>query len=86
MKATYRFKVIEYSSFYAVRDIQTGQDHPMGDGVDTLFTKTGKPMRCGTEYFRKTWERFLNDSPDETLEAYFPDTFRKENESIEEAL
>ncbi len=30
-----RFQVIEYSSFFAVRDTHTGQEHPMGDGVDT---------------------------------------------------
>jgi hypothetical protein len=69
-----RFQVIEYSSFYAVRDSVTGNEHPMGDGVDTLSTPTGKIMRCGTEYFRKTWEKALNETPSETLEAYFPDT------------
>ena len=68
----HRFKVIEYSSFYAVRDTTTGKEHPMGDGVDTLFTPTGKAMRCGTEHFRKTWERSLNANPSETEEAYFP--------------
>jgi hypothetical protein len=68
---TKRFSVIEYSSFYAVRDNTTGEQHPMGDGVDTLITPTGRTMRCGTEYFRKTWERSLNANEAETAEAYF---------------
>jgi hypothetical protein len=66
-----RFKVIEYSSFYAVRDTQTNKEHAMGDGVDTLSTRSGKSMRPGSEYFRKTWQRFLNSDPNETEEAYF---------------
>lgn len=74
----HRFLVVEYSSFYAVRDKETGKEHPMGDGVDTLSTRTGKMMRPGSEYFRKSWQRFLNESPDETLEAYFPEQYKKE--------
>ena len=70
-----RFQVIEYSSFYAVYDTQTGNEYPMSDGVDSLFTQTGKSIKPGTEYFRETWERSLNENPDETLEAYFPEQF-----------
>ncbi len=66
-----RFKVIEYSSFYSVKDTQTGKEHSMSDGVDSLFTPNGKAMKPGSEYFRKTWERVLNEDPDETAEAYF---------------
>ena len=66
------FTVVEYSSFYAVRHNPSGDEHPMGDGVDTLFTPTGRAMRCGTEYFRRTWERALNADWRSTLEAYFP--------------
>ncbi len=69
----HRFQVIEYSSYYAVRDRETGKECAMGDGVDTILTSTGKSMKCGSEYFRKTWQRFLNSDPDETLEAYFPE-------------
>jgi hypothetical protein len=68
----HRFKVIEYSSFFAVHDTESGKQHPMGDGVDTLSTKTGRTMRPGSEYFRRTWERALNENPAETAEAYFP--------------
>ena len=35
------FTVIEYSSFFAVRHNPTGDEHPMGDGADTLFTEDG---------------------------------------------
>ena len=65
------FSVIEYSSFYAVRNNETGKEYPMSDGVDTLFTRNGKAMRPGSEYFRKTWEKSLNHNPSETMEAYF---------------
>ena len=43
------FSVIEYSSFFAVRHNPSGEEHPMGDGVDTLFTPTGKPMNPGAK-------------------------------------
>ena len=66
------FSVIEYSSFFAVRHNPSGEEHPMGDGVDTLFTPTGKPMNPGAKGFVKHWERCLNESWGETLEAYFP--------------
>lgn len=67
------FSVIEYSSFYAVRHNPSGKEHPMGDGVDTLLTATGRAMRPGSEHFRRTWERCLNQDERETLEAYFPE-------------
>jgi len=75
----HRFKVVEYASFFAVRDSITGEEHVMSDGVDVLSTPTGKSMKPGSEYFRKTWERALNESPDEILEACFPEQFNKEN-------
>jgi hypothetical protein len=73
-----RFEVVEFSTGFAVRDTVTGQQQWMGDGVDTLFDEEGKSLSPGTEAFRKTWEEGLNETPDETLEAYFPDTHRKE--------
>jgi hypothetical protein len=66
-----RYRVIEYSSYYAVLDMITGRQRTMGDGVDTLCTATGKAMRPGSEHFRKTWERELNATPSETEDAYF---------------
>lgn len=66
-----RFKVIEYSGGYELLDTKTGQSHWLSDGVDSLFTSTGKSMIPGTEYFRKTWERTFNWNIQETLEAYF---------------
>ncbi len=66
-----RFKVIEYTSHYAVQDTETGQAASMSDGVDVLFTKSGRAMKPGSEYFRKAWQRSLNENPTETAEAYF---------------
>ncbi len=79
MRRRHRFKVIEYSSGFAVLDTVTAREAWMGDGVDTLFTRTGRAMRPGSEHFRRTWQRALNADADETLLAYFPDQHRKEN-------
>lgn len=69
----HRFKVIEYSTGYAVRDTQSGRQEWMSDGVDALSTPTGRPMKPGSEYFRRTWQKALNESASETAEAYgFP--------------
>ncbi len=69
----HRFEVIEYASYYAVRDRETGKEAAMYDGVDVMTTPTGKTMRPGTEYFRKAWQRSLNENESETAEAYFGD-------------
>jgi hypothetical protein len=66
------FSVIEYSSFFAVRHNPTGDEHPMGDGVDTLFDEHGKALTPGTPGFIESWEQALNADEQETLEAYFP--------------
>ncbi len=66
-----RFKVIEFTSHYAVQDTETGKVASMSDGVDVLTTKNGRAMKPGSEYFRKTWERSLNENAGETAEAYF---------------
>ena len=66
-----QFSVVEYSSGFAIVNNQTGKQHWLSDGVDALFTKSGKAMRPGSEYFRKTWERSFNQNADETMEAYF---------------
>lgn len=65
------FSVIEYSSFFAVRHIPSGAEHPMGDGVDTLFDED-QALVPGTPGFIETWEVALNSEPGETLSAYFP--------------
>ena len=67
------FSVVEYTSFFAVRHNPTGEEKPMGDGVDTLFTPTGKAMSPGAKGFVSTWEKSLNANEGETLEAYFPE-------------
>jgi hypothetical protein len=68
-----RFKVIEHMDGYAVYDTVSGKDHWMSDGVDAVFTRSGRAMSPGTAGFIEAWERDLNSSPSETAEAYgFP--------------
>lgn len=66
------FTVVEYSSFFAVRHNPSGDEHPMGDGVDSLFDDDGHALCPGMPDFIETWERVLNDDEDTTLESYFP--------------
>lgn len=66
------FSVIEYSSFFAVRHNPTGDEHPMGDGVDTLFHEDDHALSPGTPSFTAKWEHVLNADEQSTLEAYFP--------------
>ena len=73
MKKYGRFTVVEFNSGYAVRDRKTREEHWMSDGVGALTTGTGKALRPGSEYFRRTWTRALNSNQSETLEAYFPE-------------
>jgi len=67
------FAVIEHHSFFAVQHIPTGQQHPMGDGVDALSNDDGETLIPGTPGFVEAWEAALNANKGETLEAYFPD-------------
>jgi hypothetical protein len=73
-----RFSVIEYSSFFAVRDNASGDESPMGDGVDTLWRDDDTAMSPGDSDFVETWESLLNSDSDMTLGAYFPDSPRNE--------
>ena len=77
MAETKLFSVIEYSSFFAVRHNATGEEHPMGDGVDTLSVDredgSTETLCPGTPGFIEAWEEALNEDEDETLEAYFPE-------------
>jgi hypothetical protein len=67
------FTVVEYSSFFAVRHNPSGDEHPMGDGVDTLFDQEGEALVPGTLGFIESWEDVLNADARTTLEAYFPE-------------
>lgn len=73
------FRVFEYSTGYVLKHVKSGQERWLGDGVDTLFDRNGRALTPGTERFRLTWERVLNENPDETMEAYFPELHKKEN-------
>jgi len=66
------FIVIEYSSFFAVRHNPSGDEHPMGDGVDSLFDEDAKALVPGSLGFIEVWEDVLNADALTTLEAYFP--------------
>lgn len=67
------FTVVEYGSFFAVRHNPSGDEHPMGDGVDTLFDEAGEALVPGTPGFTEAWEEVLNADARTTLEAYFPE-------------
>lgn len=66
-----RFKVIEYGSGYALLDTETGQENWLSDGVDTMFTPTGKSMSPGSEYFRRAWEKAINSMSEEEVEDLY---------------
>jgi len=65
------FTVVEYGSHYSVRHNRSGREAVMGDGVDVVFDKDGHALSPGTEKFRRQWQRDLNASAEETMEAYF---------------
>jgi hypothetical protein len=46
-----RFKLVEYSSGYAVLDMITGDEAWIGDGVDTIFRESGPAYSPGTQAF-----------------------------------
>lgn len=73
-----RFVCIECSSFFEVYDTQSGRRASMGDGVDTLFSEEDTAFRPGTPGFVDLWTASLNQDPQETLEAYFPEIFEME--------
>lgn len=66
------FSVIEYLSFFAVRHHPSGDEHPLGDGVDTLIDEDGRALVPGMPGFTEAWEAVLNADEAATLEAYFP--------------
>lgn len=76
-----RFEIVEYTSFFAVVDTVTGQERPLGDGVDTLFDAEGTSIMPGTLEFCERWAAALNADEAETLEAYFPEQAALENRS-----
>jgi hypothetical protein len=69
------FSVVEYSSFFAVRHTPSGDEHPMGDGVDSLFDDDGHALCPGTPDFISAWEQVLNADAASTFESYFPEHF-----------
>ncbi len=75
-----RFECVEHSSGFNVTDRITGESHGMSDGVDVDFGTEDSPLTVGMEGFREAWEASLNENQDETLEAYFPEQFEREND------
>lgn len=73
-----RFKAIEYASGFAVLDTVTGQESWISDGVDILFTPTGRAVSPGSKTFLRKLEHSLNNPAYETLEAYFPEQYERE--------
>lgn len=74
------FSVVEYSSFYAVRHNPTGEERPMGDGVDAVFIDGddgAENVPAGDPRLIPLWEDALNADEDETLAAYFPELWEE---------
>jgi hypothetical protein len=63
--------------------MQTGEERPLGDGVDTLFDADEMPISPGTPCFCQAWAEALNADECETLEAYFPELHEKESRDQE---
>jgi hypothetical protein len=66
------FSVIEYFSHFAVLHNPSGDEQPMGDGVDMLFDQAGHALQPGSPGFTEAWEDVLNAEATSTLAAYFP--------------
>jgi len=77
-----RFIVHEHFNGFSVEDSHTGQSHWMSDGVDCVHTGDSEdPFDCmppGGELFCREWACQLNSCEQETLEAYFPETWSEE--------
>lgn len=67
------FTVVEYLSFFAIRHNPSGQEHPMGDGVDSVY-EGETALSPGSPGFLEKWQEQI-DSDDQSvlMEAYFPD-------------
>jgi hypothetical protein len=76
-----RFIVIEYHSFFAIRDTRTGNERLLGDGVDSLFDADGNGISPGTPGFCQAWADALNADECETFEAYFTEPVDQEKRS-----
>ena len=62
----------QYFSHFAVRHNPSGDEQPMGDGVDMLFDQEGHTLQPGSPGFTEAWEDVLNADGTSTLAAYFP--------------
>jgi hypothetical protein len=67
---TKHFEVGEFSSGFQLLHVASGLTHWLGDGTDVNVRDELKP---GEDGFREHWEEMLNQNPEETAEAYFPD-------------
>lgn len=67
----YRFWWYEASDGYYAYDNLTGESRGMGDGVDMLFTPSGRPMSPGTAAFNRAMDRWFRSDQTTIGEAYF---------------
>jgi hypothetical protein len=76
-----RFMVREHINGFSLEDTKTGQTHWLSDGVDCVsYSDDGDWISPGTLGFCEMWANDMNGDEATTLEAYFPETFAKENE------
>jgi|GEM_PF-3889584 len=86
-----RFVVREWASGYDVNDTVTNADHWLSDGVDVVSFAVPNGYReddgdmlsdwvpyAGTFGMQTEWQEAFNLTPEETLEAYWPEQYAKE--------
>ena len=82
----YRFEVYETFHGYQLLDRVTSKSTGLSDGVDAITiedTHTGAlwNVPAGTQYLPIVWTHDVNQEPDEILEAYWPEQYKKEHDA-----
>jgi hypothetical protein len=77
-----RFKVHEHFNGFELEDTKSEQRHWLSDGVDCVGAgpDSEEYLSPGTPGFTEIWSDDLNANQEETLQAYFPEVYAKENE------
>lgn len=75
-----KFLLVEAAGHFGLTHIASRQYHVVGDGVDEQFGTPVKPITVGMPGFRQAWEDAFHLDVDQTMEAYFPDVLKREND------
>jgi len=81
----HRFEVVEVCNGYQIEDRNHSERHHLSDGVDVCTIENPESgeywtVPAGTPMLLIEWQRQFNEDPDQTLEAYWPEQFAKEND------